>query len=354
MEKKKNILIGALNWGLGHASRIIPIIEFLNSEKHNVIIIGNGMSLKLLKNKFPENKFYNISAPEMMYGHKKAINTLLAWCFIKQIINIPIERIKVKKIVDAEKIDIIISDTRPGIFSKKTKNIYITHQINVYTTAKENFIGNMLTKFHYYLIKKYDFCWVPDIFGENSLTGKMSHNHKLNNVKFIGILTRFNKSIEKSEYLYDSLSILSGPEPQRTIFEKILTKKMAATDKKSIIIRGIAGSNKREFYKNILLIDSCDDNELVEFISKSRLIICRSGYSSIMDLARLNRKALLVPTPGQPEQEYLAQRLHDKYGFDFCIQDNFTIPIQTNNNVATKNWFVNNNNNYIEILKTIL
>jgi UDP:flavonoid glycosyltransferase YjiC (YdhE family) len=357
-QNKKNILISPLNWGLGHASRLIPIIIYLIENNHNLIIAGNGAALELLKQKFPHLKYYLISAPEMYYGNKKAINIKLIWGFVKQLINIPIERYKTKKIVNQNQIDIIITDTRPGIFNKKTTNIYITHQINVYLSKSQCTIGKLLTKLHYWIINKYTYCLVPDISGEKSLTGRLSQTDKLKNVHYIGILSRFadmetgiNKSHKKDN---DIICILSGPEPQRSILEQKIIASLIESNLRTIIIRGIIGSATKRIIKNIELFDTINDEELLSLIHNSKLIICRSGYSSLMDLAALNKKALIIPTPGQPEQEYLAQRLKEIYDFKTCNQNNLTLNLLFTDYNQSENWFVNHNQGYREFFKNIL
>ena len=357
-QDKKNILISPLNWGLGHASRLIPIINFLIENNHNVIIAGNGASLELLRQKFPHLNYYIISAPEMFYGNKKAINIRLIIGFVKQLINIPLERYKTKKIVNQNQIDIIITDTRPGIFNKKTVNIYITHQINVYLSKRQGIIGKLLTKLHYWIIGKYTYCLVPDISGENSLTGKLSKTDKLKNVHYIGILSRFesmengNKKPQKKEI--DILCILSGPEPQRSILEQKIIHLLKESNLKTKIIRGIIGSTNKQTIKNIELFDTINDEELLSLIHNSKLILCRSGYSSLMDLAALNRKALIIPTPGQPEQEYLAQRFKEIYDFKTCNQNNLTLNLLLTNYNQSEYWFSTHNQAYKKFIKNIL
>ncbi len=357
-QDKKNILISPLNWGLGHASRLIPIINYFIENNHNVIIAGNGASLELLRQKFPHLKYYIISAPEMYYGNKKAINIKLILGFVKQLINIPIERYKTKKIVNQNQIDIIITDTRPGIFNKETVNIYITHQINVYLSKKQCIIGKLLTKLHYWIIGKYTYCLVPDISGEKSLTGRLSKIDKLKNVHYIGILSRFasieagiNKSQKKDNNI---LCILSGPEPQRSILEQKIIDLLKESNLRAIIIRGIIGSSNKQIIKNIELFDTINDEELLLLIHNSKLILCRSGYSSLMDLAALNRKALIIPTPGQPEQEYLAQRFKEIYDFKTCNQNNLTLYLLFTDYNQSEKWFSNHNQEYREFLKNIL
>ena len=319
MQKSENILISPLNWGLGHASRLIPIIEYFLENNKNVFIIGNGESFKLLSERFPNCKSLYLFAPKMKYGRRKAISFNYILSAILLVFNVFIERRKVSKIIKNYNIDTIISDNRPGVFSKNVKSIYISHQVNVFTKEKNNLCSKILTNIHKKIIQKYDCCWVPDNF-DSEFAGRMSENPSKLNLKYIGILSRFqnfaNYSLKQDSKTYEIVAIVSGPEPQRSIFENIVLDKLRKENINSLIIRGLPQSKEvLENEANIDFLNHCSDSDFYNYLKKAKLIICRSGFSSILDMLVFNKNVIILPTPGQPVQEYLARRLNSKYNF---------------------------------------
>ncbi|MFD0964237.1 glycosyltransferase [Pseudofulvibacter geojedonensis] len=307
MEVKKNILVAPLNWGLGHATRCIPIIRALIENGFNPIIASDGDALGLLKKEFPHTKAIRLPSYDIKYAKKgKNFKQKMFFNSPKILLAIIQEHLVLKRIIKDYRINGIISDNRFGLFSKKIPCVYITHQLTVLSGKTTNLSSNI----HHYFIKKYDSCWVPDLKQCNNLSGKLGHlneNHKLN-IEYIGPLSRFEKkSIEKK---YDLMVLLSGPEPQRTILEKKLFNILKTTNKKTLFVRGKVDSAPDSFdFGNITFYNYMTSNELESAINASELIIARSGYTTIMDLAKLEKKAFFIPTPGQSEQEYLAKRM---------------------------------------------
>lgn len=326
MNKGKNILVSPLNWGLGHASRLIPIITYLKEEGCNVIIGGSGNSIELLKNYFPELLFVNIPSSSLIYGKKKSFSLKFYFSFLSFILSIFKEHNVLNRLVNKYDVDLVISDNRLGLYNKKIKSIYISHQLNIYIKNNQLQKSHIATYIHRRFIKKYDCCIVPDIISrEESLSGRLTADVNDLNTKFVGPISRFEKTnidnnVNKE---FDFICILSGPEPQRTIFENILISMFLNTKYKVVIIRGLP--NNPEIKQNtpeIRFINHIDDEQLLSYISLSKKIICRSGYSSVMDLAHIGRRAILVSTPEQPEQEYIAYRLNKYHGFVKVDQKN--------------------------------
>jgi len=330
---KKKILIAPLNWGLGHATRCIPIINALILENFEPILAGDGDSLLLLQKEFPKLKNYLLPSYNIRYtkkGHHLKYKILFAVPGIIKVIKK--EQKLVAKIIEKENINGIISDNRFGVRSDKIPSVYITHQINVLsgiTTA-------ISSKFHQNIISKFDECWIPDYRGKDNLAGELSHSNKTKlNLKHIGPLSRFkNKNLSKNETpatkKNDVMVILSGPEPQRSILEKKLLKEFKNYNKKLLFVRGILSdsSNTKKVItenKNTSIVNYLLQDDLQKAIIESKIILARSGYSTIMDLNQLKSKAFFIPTPGQFEQEYLAVHLKDKNIAPFSSQDKFDI-----------------------------
>ncbi|MDL2261987.1 hypothetical protein LJC11_00605 [Bacteroidales bacterium OttesenSCG-928-I21] len=319
MNKKENILISPLNWGLGHAARLIPIIKHLDKEGNNLIIGGSGVAIEILKKAFPHLEFVYIPSPTLVYGKRKSFSLVFYLSFIKFIANVFHENFVLRKIISEKNISVVISDNRLGLYNKKIKSIYLSHQLNIYLTTNRKKPSPVATFAHRSYIKKFDYCLVPDIDSvENSLTGRLTENSKNLNLKFIGPISRFEirKDFYQRKIKYDFVCILSGPEPQRTMLEKKMIDIFDNSNYKIVIIRGLPKcSEKKKDSTSIRFLNHATDSELLDYINCSKRIICRSGYTTIMDLVNIGRRAILIPTPGQSEQEYLALRLSEKHAF---------------------------------------
>jgi len=320
---KIRVLISPLEWGLGHATRCIPIINELLLHDCEIFIAAEGAACSLLKSEFPQINFLPLAGYQIKFSSNKSS---LSWKIISQlpkiIHTIYNERLWLKKVIKQYKINAVISDNRVGLHNKKILSVYLTHQLLIKT-------GNILTSkiaqyIHHYFINKFNECWVPDFEREN-LAGELSHPPIVpQNVKYIGALSRFeNKANDKKKY--ELLIILSGPEPQRTIFEKLLLKDLEFCNEKSLMVRGLPGTIEPiRFQKNsVEIINHLPADKLCEAIRQAGIIISRSGYTTIMDLVKLNKNAILIPTPGQTEQEYLARYLKGKKMFFSVEQENF-------------------------------
>lgn len=318
----KTILVAPLNWGLGHATRCIPIIKALQDNNFIPIIASDGIALDLLKKEFPYLKFLELPSYQIEYAKNgKYFKWKLLKNCPKMIEAILEEKRLVKKWVKKHDIDGIISDNRLGVFSKKVPSVFITHQLNV-MTGNTTWITSLL---HQNIIKKYTECWIPDTLGTPNLAGELSHlkNPDLN-IKYIGPLSRLHP--KKVETKYDLMIILSGPEPQRGLLEEKLKKETPLYNGNVLFIKGIIEKEqKKEQIDNVTFYNFMHSRQLEQALNESNTIVCRSGYTSIMDLSKLNKKAFFIPTPGQYEQEYLAKKLKKEGLVPYIEQDLFTI-----------------------------
>ncbi len=321
--RKPLVLISPLDWGLGHATRCIPIIHELVHQKFRVIIAANGGVLQLLKSEFPDQTFIPIPNYNIRYSSSKWGFLIKLLCqFPSVFLHIYQEYKWLKKTLQDYPVDIIISDNRPGLHSSKCYCIYVTHQLNF--KGAFPIFNKIASLLHKKYILKFDACWVPDT--PSGLAGELSRisSSSNNNYHHIGPLSRYHHTTTHRSY--EIAMILSGPEPQRTIFEQILKNQALAIEKKIILVRGIPSAQKEPLLlKNITIVDHLPANELNEIVEGSKIVISRSGYTSVMDYARLNKRAVLVPTPGQPEQEYLARYLFQKRYFMTASQHNFSL-----------------------------
>lgn len=321
MQTKKKILVAPLNRGLGHATRCIPIIEALENHGFEPVIASDGAALALLKKEFPGIQALELPPCRIDYTHKGAFFK------VKQLLGMPRilrfvgrERRYVAQLVKKYNIEGIISDSRPGIRNANVPSVFITHMLNVPgdTTL-------ITAELHKQFIRQYDECWVPDVKTGINLSGKLGHTEDPSlKLKYIGPMSRLHK--KPAEKKYDLMVLLSGPEPYRTQLEEKLAKELLSYRGSVIFIRGIIeDEEKTEKKDNILYCNFMNTALLEEAFNASEMIVCRSGYSTIMDLAKLGKKAFFIPTPGQYEQEYLAKKLRKAGLAPFSTQKSFKI-----------------------------
>ena len=316
-------MVAPLNWGLGHATRCIPIINTLLDHDFNVLIASDGAALELLKKEFPTLESFELPSYNIQYPLKGSFFKLKMITAMPQFYKtMATEKKMLKKIVEERKIDGIISDNRFGVRASGIPCVYITHQLNV-LSGSTTFFSTWL---HQRIIKKFDICWVPDVNDATlNHSGKMGHVEKsVFPIKYFGIMSRMEKKPKPKQI--DILAILSGPEPQRSQFERILIQELQSSNKTILLIQGVM-EEKQIWTKqgNITLVNFMQSEELSNYINQSEVVISRSGYSSIMDLSLMEKKAFFVPTPGQYEQEYLARRLKNLGIAPFCKQNKFKL-----------------------------
>ena len=306
------ILICSLNWGLGHAARCVPIIRRLTDEGNEITMVADGFPLEFLRQEFPELSFIEYSSYPIRYSEGKSQVGAMIRCFPKIIFKIISEHRWLKKLLKTAHFDMIISDNRFGLWNKNVHSIYITHQLMIKMPRGLKFLEPIVWRFHRFFILKYDECWIPDYEGEKSLSGDLAHKYPLpKNAKFIGSLSRFSllkNIVPKNEY--QTVAVLSGVEPQRSIFEKELIKRFENCAEKTLIVQGKPQKEKQiQTIQNLTIVSHLETSELASVLLGAEHIISRSGYSTIMDLDALNclHKAELIPTSGQTEQEYLAE-----------------------------------------------
>jgi len=324
----KKILIAPLNWGLGHATRCIPIILEFHRQGAEIFIASDGRSLELLKKEFPQLKCFEMKGYEVKYPEQGPMVLQMILQASKIMSAIRKEHAGLEKIVEENNIDIVFSDNRYGCWSEKAYSVFMTHQLNIQTPFAFKWAEPLISLKNKKYISAYDECWVPDFEDAENLSGILSHPRKHDNIKYIGPLSRFVFSEDKnsSQEKYDLLVICSGPEPQRTIFEDLLTREVLKTNYRTLLVKGITEAGKKtEQKKNLETISYADSKEMQTFIESSSLIISRPGYSTIMDLAALGKKAIFIPTPGQTEQEYLAKYLAEKKYFFSSAQSKFNL-----------------------------
>jgi uncharacterized protein (TIGR00661 family) len=316
--KPLNILISPLDWGLGHASRCIPVIRELIKAGHIVTVAGYGCSLILLQKEFPNLKSIELPGFSPSYSKTGNMTFHLFLLLPRFLISIFSEHRLLKTLINKYHFDIFISDNRYGLWNKRISSILITHQVMIKTPGWLRFAEYPLYRISRFLISRFDECWIPDYAESPGLSGDLSHKYPLpKNARFIGPLSRFSPAETfrgKNSGDTEITAIISGPEPQRSIFEGLVTRQLNELNLSATILSGKPESeDKLATTGKLKILPHTSTDEIISISNTSSLVICRSGYSSIMDLHALGTKALFVPTPGQTEQIYLAE-LHQKQG----------------------------------------
>lgn len=325
MKKRTKILVAPLDWGLGHITRCIPIVNELVRAGCTVWVAGNKKGLALMRQEFPGISTLDIEGYNVIYHPSKKRFSLKIFMQIPKILGrIRWENRWLKRVLKAHDFDVVISDNRFGLYNKTAYCIFITHQLHI-KSGRGKWVDWIIEKVNYRYINRFNECWVPDFAGSHNLSGELSHGGLVpHNTRYIGPLSRFEKkAVEKK---YGLLVLLSGPEPGRTNWEKKLLQELMCYEGRACIVRGLPGVEEQiTCGKNIDIVNHLPSGELNLAIQQSEWVICRSGYTSVMDLMVLQQKAILVPTPGQPEQEYLATYLHREKIF-YCVpEDEFSI-----------------------------
>lgn len=290
--QNKQILFATLDWGMGHLTRSTVLIKGLLENGNTIFFAGTKKQCDFIQAEFENIQCHELLGYEITLDSKK--NT-----FVQLVGQFP----KIKKAIRKEQqwlqhfvadlpIDLVISDNRYGFYHTKIESILITHQLNLQIPFFKSIVNKKLQQW----ISKFTSVWVPD-FEDRRLTGELSNPRELKNIHFIGPLCRFEKL--EALIIYDYLIILSGPEPERSNFiQTALAHCKVKSNKICIVGTKVEG------------IDSFENpttQELGQQIAQSETVISRAGYTTIMELIALNKNAILFPTKGQYEQEYLAK-----------------------------------------------
>ena len=354
MHTPQRILISPLDWGLGHATRCIPVIRLLLKKNAAVIIAGDGRSLELLKQEFPALEFIRLKGYSIHYQEDGSMVWKMFLSIPSILAGIAAENKALKRIIKEKNIHVVISDNRFGLWNKTIKSVFITHQVMI----KTPFAEKLLHRINVFFIKKFDECWIPDTAAENNLSGDLSHQYPLPpNAFYIGALSRFAalppnpfpKGVKAERAKHDVLAVISGPEPQRTIFEKIISEQLLQQDTKALVVCGKTEEQYTVLMKqNVQFVNHLNAAEMQEAICDSKIIIVRSGYSTVMDLAALGKKAIFIPTPGQTEQEYLAEMLMQKGIAYYQKQNEFNLEEALTESEKYKGFETNPESNELE------
>ena len=327
----KTILVCPLDWGIGHATRCVPVIREFIRQGFHVIIAADGRPLGFLKTEFPELETVVFPGTRITYPKRQRMTFRMAVIAPRFLMGIRKEKQFIRKYLKTRPVDIIVSDNRYGVRNKKITSILITHQCNIQVPSRLSFAGTLINWVNHLLIRKFDACWIPDFELHNGLAGKLSHPPVQGiQTSYLGSFSRFSYDTEPMEDLQapilDVLVALSGPEPQRSILEEKILRQLETTSLTGIVVRGRTEEDESyDLTPNIRVYSHLETRKLRKAMKVASVILCRSGYSSLMDIVTIGRRAIFVPTPGQTEQEYLARYMMEKKIFLSMNQDTFDL-----------------------------
>lgn len=322
---KGRVLIAPLDWGLGHATRCIPIIRAFGLRGWEVVIAAEGAVEHMLRKEFPQLQFIHLQGYRVKYSRSRwTLGISLALQAPRLMRQIRKEQAWLQQAIDQHHIDLVISDNRFGLYTDKVPCIFLTHQLQI--KAPFRWMEKLLKDLNYKYISRYTECWVPDA-EVNSLAGELSHPSELHPfpLRYVGPLSRFRKQMAALRYKY--AFIISGPEPQRSMLEKKILAGLPGLQGNILLVRGKPGSKDQiSLAENITVFNHMDGAALEKALNSTEFIISRPGYTTVMEIAALQKPSLMIPTPGQTEQEYLGRYLMRK-GLVYCVrQEKFNLP----------------------------
>lgn len=314
--KQKRLLFSPLEWGLGHATRSVALLRYFESKGWQISIAcdQNGSVFTILSQYFPDAKFIHLSAIRIQYSKDKAhFNRKMVLQFPKLFFSIVRDHQWLQRHLRTTHYDLVLSDNRYGFYSSHLPSLFMTHQLYIDTPS---FTSIWVQKLNYFFINRFQACLVPDLEASPNIAGLISHPATLPKVPtfYIGPLCRFGKR-QFSDPLFKLLLLVSGPEPQRTILENLLLKIVENLPFEILLVRGLPNAETPmvSVSSHIKIFNHLPDEEMRKAIASSQFVVCRSGYTSIMELLSWQKKIICIPTPGQTEQENVAKHLQAQH-----------------------------------------
>ena len=293
----QNILFSALNWGYGHVMRSLVLLKKLVKQGNKLYVVGTDEQITLFKTEGLEASYIHQEGYPFQFGGNGnfSLDLFKNLSALKQ--HFVREQKNVEQLCADFAIDLVIADQSLGVFSRKVPSILITHQLNLPLSWWEK----PAQAFYNKQLKNFQQIWIPDQAPPNNLAGRLSETNR-KNVTYIGWLSRFTE-IPKVDKQFDVGVLVTGPQPYAQQFFEEMCKRFENSPEKVFIIYN--GTNLRT-HKNIVIFQHQATAEMAELLCSAKLLITRSGYSTLMDLYALGiRNVELHATPGQAEQLYL-------------------------------------------------
>jgi len=337
------IMVAALDWGLGHATRCVPVIDHLLARQHEVILASSGRALKLWQHTYPDLECLELPGYSVTYTKHN-----------KQLLHLAIQVPRLLKVIRAEhqlleelilhnRLDAVISDNRYGLWHSQINTVFICHQLAPVLPGIIRVLRPWLYRYHRNWLERFHECWIPDTIDAPGLSGTMSHGWQLpEHTHYTGPLSRFYHRKRPSDFIDPSLkgkmpeilAVISGPERQRSILEEKVYQQSRQIDQWVWIVGGKTEVNEVEVEEDrkCIKISFLGTDDLCLALSLAKVVVSRPGYSSLMDYQAIRvSRLILIPTPGQTEQEYLAEMMAAHSHGIAVSQDALDLPLLLSN-----------------------
>lgn len=306
------VLVAALNWGLGHATRCVPLIQALRTRGCRVHLASDGAALAFWKGEFPDLPAHELPGWGIRYAPGPWLLPGLAASLPRVWRALRAESVQAREIACRHDIAWILSDNRYGVHVPGVPSVLLSHQPHPALPRPLQCLEPLVESAMARLCRPFDELWIPDGPVFPGLSGRLGHPLRPQTfppLRYLGALSRFGAT--STETVWDTVAVVSGPEPARGLFEARLRRELPALPGHHLLVRGRPDlPAKRERIGNLEVAPHLPTPELEAALASAGVVISRGGYSTLMDLAALgNAHALLVPTPGQTEQEALAREL---------------------------------------------
>jgi len=325
----KKIFISLLDWGLGHACRVLPVIRKFNDEGYSVYIASSGRAKELLKRELTDCHFVDFPRYPVRYPRTRFFVTrFMLVIFPAMLITMWREHYHLKKLQKIYNFDLIISDNRFYAWHKNVPSFLISHQLRYKLPWPINNFEWLPEYFNYFFFRRYDKIIIPDNHEPESYTGQLSHKLRFLNpdgLYYAGILTSLVPEDEQITEIIDYLIIISGPEPQRSKFEQIIFKQVNQLKGNVVVALGLPEKNYKIRQGNAVFYTFMDRQQMSRYMQMARFIIGRPGYTSVMEMIELNKRGVFIPTPGQVEQVYLARYFEQQGWCHFVTQEKMNL-----------------------------
>jgi len=319
----KKVLFGTSSWGLGHATRDLNLIRGLLSRGCEVTVVSTGGALRVLKGELGDSCHYldwpdipsSVARSSFLFYLKTTANVpRIMWIWHR-------EKRRVAELLRQERFDLIVTDHRNGLVRSDVRSCFITHSPRYIAPWRDPFMEGIMEWFLARWFAPVYKILIPDD-EEGGMSGDMSHKIRFTpreKLAYLGILSSAHRRDLPQDI--DYFITISGPEPQRTMFADKVLSQVDKLSGKIVIALGTPGGTAPKLGNKIEIYPYLNRDKQEEMLNRAKLVICRSGYTTLMELAEIGRKALLIPTPGQSEQEYLAKTLRERGEF-YSVRQN--------------------------------
>lgn len=336
MKNNPRVLVSPLEWGLGHATRLARLIRILLDQNMEVVIAADGLPYNFLMLQFPQLTFVRVPFTQVSYSTSRmGFFTKLLFQIPAIMLAISKTRKQVRQLAENYNIDYIISDNRYGFSHPNIPSVFISHQLRPQPPKTLAWVENLFCRFHLRMIRHFDYWWIPDYEGKENVTARLSHLPWINEkIKYIEPLSWLDQDWPEEKLKYgrvDIVFLLSGPEPQRSILETKAITLLRDSTFRSLILQGLphpAGEESQSKKEgNCIIVNHLPGSQILQYLKNTQLRICRAGVVSVFDLAALRLPALLIPSDGQTEQEYVARHLFSQGYFDYCEEKDLSLDL---------------------------